>query len=261
MAYTEVEANKGLWNWIKHVVTGNNYYTTDTGVTVKTGSNEGSVFVDENGYVYVDGMKDVSIFGSNHEDAIFVSNSQVNKIEGKNGNDYIEVSDCENVDSIFGGKGDDCIVSWNSNVKKMEGNRGNDNLIVSGGSVQKMDGGRGDDYFYTQRNAHVKEMDGGRGRGKDEFELHRSSVGTIRGRRGADTVNAFDSDIREIYGGWGSDTIYAERSRIGRADGGFGLFGRDNVYSLDSEINQVKWARYHRQSTSRFVHHGAGRYN
>jgi len=247
--YTEVEANKGFWNSIKHFFTGNNYYTTESGVTVKTGSTEGSVFEDEDGKVYVDGMKDVSIYGTNHEDAIFVSNSQVNKIEGNNGDDYIEVLDCDNVGEIFGGNGNDYLVSWNSNVKKLEGNRGNDKLIVSGGSVNYMHGAQGDDTLYTQRNAKVTKADGGRG--NDTFDINRSTVDEIVGYWGADDIEVKDSNVKAIYGGTGSDTIKVERSKVGNADGGFGLFGRDNIYCLDSEIEEYHWASYKKQSTTR----------
>ena len=247
--YTEVEANKGFWNSIKHFFTGNNYYTSESGVTVKTGANEGSVFEDEKGYVYVDGMKDVSIYGTNHEDAIFVTNSQVNKIDAKKGDDYIEVLDCDDVNEIYGGKGNDYIVSWNSNVDKMEGNKGNDKLVVSGGSVRYMHGAQGEDTLYTQRGANVTKIDGGRG--NDTFDINRSTVGEVVGYWGADNIEAKDSNIKSIYGGTGSDTISAERCKIGNADGGFGLFGRDNIYSLDSDFEEYHWAKFKKQSTTR----------
>lgn len=254
--YTEVQANQGIWNWFKHIITGNNYYTTESGVTVKTASDEGSVKVDDKGYVYVDGMEDVSIFGSNHDDAIFVSNSNVKKIEGKNGNDYIEVLDCENVENIYGGNGNDTIVSWNSHVKRMEGQNGKDKMVVSGGSVGYIHGGRDDDELYSQRGAEIGTMDGYKG--NDKFSINRSTVSKVIGFWGNDTIEVKDSTVQDIAGGSDKDTFKLERSKVGNLEGEDGfwgfytnLFANDNVYSLDSEIGGYARVNVRKQSTSR----------
>lgn len=264
MACTEVKANQGLWNWLRHAFTGKDYYNAN-GVEVQSNGGSGSVFVDDNGQVYVDGMEDVSVFGSKHDDKILISNSRVKNVDGKNGNDYIEVFNCD-VDTMKGGNGNDALVSWNSNVRKMEGQKGKDDLIVSGGHVGVMDGGRGDDYLYTQRGAHVDKMDGGKGwffglfdGGNDEFDVNYSSVGEINGRRGNDRIDVNESNVRSIRGGRGRDTVNARFSRIGNVEGEDGfwnsgliynLFARDNVYSLDSEIGSYGRVNYKRQSTT-----------
>lgn len=258
MGCNQVQANTNWWDKICHFFTGNDYYRTENGGRI-VAKGDGSVFENENGEVYVDGMDEVSVFGSREDDKFLISNSHVRYADGGNGNDYIEVYNCD-VDYMNGGNGDDALVAWNSDVKVMDGYIGNDDLIVSGGRVGYMNGGNGDDNLYTQRGAQVGMIDGGYGlfSGNDRIDVYGSSVNRIEGRRGNDVININESNVRDIRGGRGRDTINTRHSRVGRVDGGRSnillpfwfdfLFPQDTINSYDSTIGRTHRARRHNYS-------------
>ena len=146
---TQLEKNKGFVNFVKHLFTGKDYYTTSTGVKISTDKNTGTVVELADGTAYVEGAQNAKIKGNRKDNNIYVASSTVEEIKGKGGNDTITIVDSD-VNKVNGNTGSDSITASNSFVKDINGGTGADNIYGSESIIYNINGSFGKDTVQTE---------------------------------------------------------------------------------------------------------------
>lgn len=149
MGMEVVRPNRFLHQKIASVFTGKDYYNFGIGKTkVVTDKHHGSVSVDENGSIVIDGAQNAKIKGGWKADDITVKNSTVEVLKGGMGSDKITVENSD-LNQIYGNMGRDLVHINNSYVDKVDLGMGKDELTAKDSKIEEIKCGWGKDSVET----------------------------------------------------------------------------------------------------------------